>query len=314
MRAVVVRGWATPPQVETLEVPTRTTGTTLVRMGAATVGHLDRTILSGGFLHAPELPYIPGVEGAGTVVESDSFEPGARVWLRGAGLGISRDGTWSEVVLAPDAAVGALPDDVGIQLGSVFFSPCTSAWVSLHRVAALQPGERVLVSGPNGAVGSVTVQLALDAGAEVVAAVSSEAAARDLPDGVEVLVLDGSGAGPGTPPEPADVLVDPVGGPVLEQLLQAVRPGGRAVLVGYVAGTEVRLDLPAFVQRDVSLLPLNMIRRESQGRAAVPELLERLGDGRIQIPTTSFGLSEVGDALDWLGRRGRRGRAVLLPD
>jgi NADPH2:quinone reductase len=49
---------------------------------------------------------VPGVEGAGTVLQSERFPVGARVWLRGAGLGTSEDGTWSETISAPDAALG----------------------------------------------------------------------------------------------------------------------------------------------------------------------------------------------------------------
>ena len=62
-------------------------------------------------------------------------------------------------------------------LGAAFFSPCTAAWVALFGVGALQAGERVLVSGASGAVGSIAVQLARAAGARVAAAVDADGAA-----------------------------------------------------------------------------------------------------------------------------------------
>jgi len=311
MKAVRVHEWSSPPLLEEVDDPSRLDGHTLVRMEAATVGHLDRTIWAGGFLRHPPLPYTPGVEGSGVVVDSDIFATGERVWLRGGGLGTATDGTWSELVSAPSHIVGLLPDNVPFDLGSVFFSPCTSAWVSLHDVADVQPGATVLVSGANGAVGSVTVQLALGMGAHVIGAVSSAEAAAELPDDVTPLVTT-------DPLEPdaiqADVLIDPVGGEVLNTLLPLVRPGGRAVLVGYVGGASLTLTLPVFVQRDVSLLPLNMINREQQGRDAVPELLARLGDGRLQMPVTRFGFDDSAAALDWLVQRGHRGRAALVKE
>jgi len=107
--------------------------------------------------------------------------------------------------------------------------------------------------------------------------------------------------------------VDTVGGDVLARTLPAVRPGGRAVLVGYTAGPTLSLDIAHFLQRDVSLLPLNMFRREAEGRAAVPELLTRLADGRLHLEVRPFALADAAVALDWITQRGHRGRAVLVP-
>jgi len=311
MRAIRYHSWGEAPRVDEVPEPESGEGETIVAIAAATVAHLDRTIWSGRFLHPPPLPHVPGVEGAGTVVTSATYEPGARVWIRGGGLGTARAGTWCERVSVPDLALGTLPDDVGFALGSAFFSPCTSAWVALHDVARVRPGETVLVTGANGAVGSLVVQLAKDLGARVVAVVSSPDAADAVSVGVDTVIgIDGLARGT----IQADVLIDPVGGPVLAAALPLVRPGGRTVLVGYAAGTDLHLDLAAFVQRDVALLPLNMIRREAAGRAAAPELLARLGDGRLSLPVTAFGFDDALSALDWLTGRGRRGRAVLTLD
>ncbi|CAN7217797.1 zinc-binding dehydrogenase [Variovorax sp. LjRoot84] len=288
MKAVRIHGFGAAPVLEEMEDPQPRAGRTIVRMAAATVGHIDRTVWSGGFLRHPPLPYVPGVEAAGTVVASERYTAGQRVWLRGAGLGITADGTWCELIDAPDEALGLLPDEVDMALGSAFFSPCTSAWVALHEIAKLQAGERVLVTGASGAVGSMAVQLARDAGATVLTA------AGDVQD-------------------PVDLLLDTVGGPVLEAALPRVTPGGRAVLVGYTAGNTLALDIAHFLQRDVALLPLNMFRCEAAGRAAAPELLARLGDGRLKLEIKTFRLDEAATALDWITQRGHRGRAVLVP-
>lgn len=289
MKAVRMAGFGAAPVLEELPDPQPRAGRTLVRMAAATVGHIDRTVWSGAFLRHPPLPYVPGVEAAGTVVAGGRYAPGQRVWVRGSGLGTTENGTWCELIDAPDEALGLLPDGIDMALGSAFFSPCTSAWVALHEVARLQPGERVLVTGATGAVGSMTVQLARDAGAAVLTQVDE--AAR----------------------QPVDLLIDTVGGPVLEAALPGVAPGGRAVLVGYTAGNTLPLNLAHFLQRDVALLPLNMFRREAAGRAAVPELLARLADGRLKLEVRRFGLAEAATALEWIAQRGHRGRAVLVP-
>ncbi|MDH6590772.1 NADPH2:quinone reductase [Variovorax sp. TBS-050B] len=292
MKAVRIHGLGAMPVIEALPDPVARPGRSLVRMAAATVGHIDRTVWQGRFLRQPPWPYTPGVEAAGTVVASGSYETGQRVWLRGSGLGTLFDGTWCELIDAPDEALGPLPDAVPMALGAAFFSPTTSAWVALHAVAKLQAGEQVLVTGARGAVGSLAMQLARDAGCTA------------------------TGVDPDAAPPPtasADLLIDTVGGDVLARVLPSVRPGGRAVLVGYTAGPTLQLDIAHFLQRDVALLPLNMFRREAAGRAAAPELLARLADGRLQLEVKPFALADAAQALDWIAQRGHRGRAVLVP-
>ncbi|MGF6351924.1 quinone oxidoreductase family protein [Variovorax sp. W2I14] len=291
MKAIRIHGFDAVPVLEEVADPVARPGRTIVRMQAATVGHIDRTVWRGSFLRHPPLPYTPGVEAAGIVIASGRYEVGQRVWLRGSGLGTLFDGTWCEQIDAPDEALGLLPDALPMTLGAAFFSPTTSAWVALHEVAKLQAGEQVLVTGASGAVGSLVMQLARDAGCTVTPVAPNIAPAAAS----------------------ADLLIDTVGGNVLAASLPAVRPGGRAVLIGYTAGPTLQLDIAHFLQRDVALLPLNMFRREAEGRAAAPELLARLADGRLRLDVQSFALADAAIALEWIAQRGHRGRAVLVP-
>jgi len=310
MRAVRVHAWGEAPVLETVPVVHPREGHSIVRVEAASVGHLDRTIWRGEFLRPPPLPYVPGVEGSGIVEQGAALAPGTRVWFRGGGLGTQGDGTWRERCSVPDAILAPLPEGVPFDAGASFFSPCTSAWVALHDVGRLRAGERVLVSGATGAVGSIACQLALDAGAQVLGAVGGPERIRQLVDGVQPLVV--ARDAPRTPDGvAADLLIDTVGGPTLAALLPAVAPGGRAVLVGYLGGAQLALDLARFIQRDVALLPLNMLRREAAGRAAAPGLLARIAAGALRVERRRFDFSDAATALDWLGRPDHRGRAVL---
>ena len=244
------------------------------------------------------------------MLDSETFEPGQRVWVRGHGLGLLRDGTWCERIAAPDAAIGPLPDAVPMTLGAAFFSPCTSAWVALFDVGQLMRGERVLVTGASGAVGSIAVQLAREAGAEVRCLVADAQGAAQLPAGVQALI---AGEAPAGSEHPADLLIDTIGGAGLPALFPQLAPGARCVLIGYTAGEAVTFDLPTLLQRDIRLLPLNMYRRDAQGRAAVPGLLDRLADGGLSLSVKRFALDEAAAALAWIAQRGHRGRAVLEP-
>ncbi len=304
-----IHAWGEAPRLDELPEPMPQLGRTLVRMAATTASHLDRSIAAGSFLRHPQLPYVPGVEAAGTVLQSGRFAVGARVWLRGAGLGTLEDGTWRETISAPDAALGALPDAISMPLGAAFFSPCSAAGVALFDVGALQSGERVLISGASGAVGSIALQLARAADARVAVAVDPSSAGDTFGDDVERILLDDSDATPAF-----DLLVDTVGGARVARLLARLVPGGRAVLVGYTAGRRVELDLAELMQRDVRLLPLNMLRREAEARAAAPGLLARLADGRLKLALRTFALAHAAEAMAWIAKRGHRGRAVLVPD
>jgi len=310
MKAVRVHAWGEAPVLETVPAAIEREARSIVRIEAASVGHLDRTIWRGEFLRPPALPYVPGIEGSGVVEQGAVLPVGTRVWFRGGGLGTQEDGTWRERCPVPDAILAPLPDGVPFDAGASFFSPCTSAWVALHDVGALQPGERVLVSGATGAVGSVACQLALGAGARVFGVVGSAERVAQLADGVEAIVVERRA--PRTPSDvQADLLIDTVGGPMLAALLPVVAAGGRAVLVGYLGGAKLSLDLTKFIQRDVSLLPLNMLRREAAGRAAAPALLARIADGSLQVERRCFDFADAAKALEWLERPDHRGRAVL---
>ncbi|MEU8801306.1 hypothetical protein [Spirillospora sp. NPDC048819] len=238
MRGLRLAEFGRAPEVAgDLPMPAAGEGTTLVRVAAAALGHLDRSVASGGFPRNPPLPYVPCGDGAGRVEESGRFPRGALVWLRGGGLGVTRDGVAAEYAAVPDEAVHLAPEDADPVLASCFFSPATSAWISVHELAAVQSGQRVLVTGAAGAVGSLAVQLAVLAGAEVTALVSRQERAALVPGDVRTLI---GAADDG----PYDALIETVGGSALPSRLDAVTPGGVAVIVGYTAGTRVELGCP----------------------------------------------------------------------
>lgn len=310
MKAARIHSWGGRPSVDEVPDPT---GETIVRVEAAAVAHLDLTVSSGNFHIKPELPHIGGVEGCGIVVSSDVHEPGTRVMLRGGGLGLMRAGTWAELVGTRSRNAVPLPADLSPELGATYFVPTTTAYTALHEVARLGGDETVVVAGAAGAVGSMVVQLALRAGATVIGLVAGEQAGR-LPDGVEAVRLDdGVRAAELTRDRPATLLVDTLGGQGLAGRSRWVRPGGRAVAVGYVAGTELGLDLPNWLLEDVALLPVNMIRRDATAREHAPMLARLLAAGELSLDVEAFDLADAAKALDLLATGGLRGRAVLTP-
>ena len=282
MKALRVHAFGEPPRVEELPDPEPADGDVLVRMEATVIGHHDLGVARGVLPLAQPLPYVPGLEGAGRL------EDGTLVRVAGGGLGMTRPGTWAELVAAPSGALTRVPQSLDPVVAAACGSSANTAWAALHDAGALKHGESLAVTGANGAVGSLVVQLAGDR------RVHAWSRGRD--------------ANPG---EPVDLLVDTVGGPDLPRRLQQVRPGGRAVLVGYTAGEDVTLNLPTLMNADVTLIPLNM-RRRRVPPDVVARLLDDFAAGRLTIRTDVVSLGEVQSAIERLRAGRHSGRLVLL--
>ena len=316
MRAARVHAWGTPPALDDVPAPEAGAGETVVRIAAAAASQYDRALARGEVEPRPSLPYVPGTDGAGQVVASSRWPEGAWVRIGGGGLGVRRDGTWAEQAVAPDDALQPIPLRVDPAVAASFYVPAAAAHTAMHGMGRLRAGERVAVIGASGGVGAVAVQLAARAGAsEVLGVVSRPQKADAVPAGTTVVVGRGAGvvdalrgATPGV-----DLLVDTVGGPALAELVAAMAPGGRIVLVGYTAGTSVTFELPALLDADVSLLPLNLFRHPDRTAEAAAVVLELLQDGAISLPMTTFPLAEVEAAFEALASGAAVGRVVLLP-
>ena len=104
-----------------------------------------------------------------------------------------------------------------------------------------------------------------------------------------------------------------VGGAGLTDLLPAVSAGGRVVLVGYTAGRAATLDLPALLDLDVSLLPLNLFRHPERTREATARVLALLSEGSLRLPLTRVALDDLASAVERVATGETVGRVVLLP-
>lgn len=287
----------------------------VVEMEAACVSRLDLQIARRGFPLRPPAPYIPGLDGVGRVISgSRAHPPGTRVWIRGEGVGTTRDGCCAERVIVPEGALHDLREDVDAVMAATFFVPCATAYAALHDVGRLQAGESVGVRGAAGAVGQVVVQMALAGGArEVIGIVASADRAQAVPRGARVVVA----AGPDEiaaelSGEAIDLLVDTVAGPGLAACLSAMRAGGRIVLVGYVGGDRLELRATALLVRDVSLLPVNGIRRTQDAVPRSREWLDALARGELFLPTSAYPVERLDEATKAIVGSPSPGRVAIL--
>jgi NADPH:quinone reductase len=215
-----------------------------IAVRAAGVNFFDSLLVAGTYQQRPELPFIPGAEIAGSVIEAPAgagFSAGDRVLARLQAGGISGGG-YAEVAFARPQDVLKIPDAMSFEHAAAFFVNYQTGWFGLHRRAHLQPGECLLVHAAAGGVGSAAVQLGKAAGATVIASVGSpekaDAASRlgaDLVlrhrDQDLVAAVKDFTRGRGV-----DVVYDPVGGEAFESSTRCIAFEGRIVVVGFTSG------------------------------------------------------------------------------
>jgi NADPH2:quinone reductase len=215
-------------------------GQVRVTIHAAGINFPDILMAAGEYQLKPELPFIPGMEAAGEVIEVDGatkdVAAGDRVIVK------LRHGGYADEAIVTPSQLTPLPSTFDYAEGATFLAAHGTAYHALVDRAQIKPGEVLLVHGSGGGVGLAAVELGRLLGATVIAAASSEekltvAQAR----GADHLVLykrepfrdavkritDGRGA---------DVVYDPVGGEVFEQSLRCIAWGARVLIVGFTGG------------------------------------------------------------------------------
>ena len=232
MKAVRVNQWGQPVQVEEIPQPTPQRDEVLVRVRAASLNPVDVYSVAGMLQAMQQLPFIPGTDFAGEVVavgsEVKHVKPGDAVY----GMIPLRGGVFAEYAAPKGNEVAQKPESLDYVQASAVPLTALAAWQTLIDSAQVKSGERVLIHGAAGSVGSFAVQLAKDRGAYVIAS--------DLP-GREAL-LQGLGADEIINAQTqrfedavgkVDVVLNYASPDLLERSYSVLKPGGRyATTVG----------------------------------------------------------------------------------
>jgi len=324
MRAVVCDRLGDPSvlKIEERPIPEIGPSDVLIKVGAASVNFPDVLMLSAGYQHKPELPFIPGMEGAGTIAavgaEVKNWQAGDRVIF-----GV-RPGAFAEYVRVPATGnLMRLPAGWSDAEGSAFRVGATTAYHSLVHRAALKAGEVLLVHGAAGGVGLAAVQLGKHLGARVIATggddarlavVREQGADRVVnyrtADFVSVVkdMTDGRGA---------DVVYDPVGGEVLEKSMRAAAYGARLLVVGFTSGGPTKIMSNHVLIKGLSILGVRAgetARRQGSDFAKDYAVeLPRLAGLGVMRPHIShrFPMERAADAFRVLIDRKVVGKAVI---
>jgi NADPH2:quinone reductase len=323
MRAVVIEAMEQPPSVrDDVAAPQRGEGEVLIDVAAATLNPVELHIWRGRFRDgAPQVPYVPGIEGVGTVVEGGDCAPGTRVRFETVGLhpGYGHDGTLAERALAPAEIVTKLPDDLDDATAAALGTSSITALRMLEHVD-LRLGDGVLVLGATGNVGRSAVQLAKAMGAGHVVAAGRDARglerAREL--GADATVdLTGRSreevvrALRDAAPDGIDIVADPLWGEPALAAIEAANIDVRLVNVGRAAGDPIALAHPLMLRKRATIMGLSTAMDPTDvRRAAFLRLLDHVAAGRLVVDHDVVGLDAIGDA--WQRLAAGAGRKLVV--
>ncbi len=263
-----------------------------------------RTEDSGWTGVLPHFPRIQGADACGHIVAVGDGVAAARIGERiivepvfrapGAPLdsatyfGSECDGAFAEFAVVPSRHAHRVACDwTDVELASI---PCAySAAENMVTRAGVAAFETILITGASGGVGSAAIQLAKRRGARVIAVASADKAAALRGIGADVVIDRNADLSMTVERETIDVVIDVVGGPQFDDLLQILRRGGRYAVAGAIAGPIVALDLRTLYLKDLKLLGCTVIEP-----TVFPALIGYIERGEIQpMVSATYPLSEI---------------------
>ena len=316
MRAVQITSLDGPEAVGVAEVEVPdSAGKVLIEVKVAGVAFPDVLQTRGQYQFKPDLPFVPGSEVAGLVLEApedSEFAPGDRV------AALSFLGGFAEQVAVDEQFVLPLPESVPFDKGaSVIFNYGTAYFALIER-GHLQQGESVLVHGAAGGIGTASIQVAKAFGAgRVVAVVSTDAKGEvALAAGAdEYLLADGFRDNLG---EKVDLVVDPVGGDRFTDSLRSLKEDGRLLVIGFTGGSIPEVKVNRLLLGNTTVVGVGWgayaLSRQGHIRMEWDALLPHLASGALDpVISSSRPLDGVTDALLEIDERRATGKVLLVP-
>lgn len=293
------------------EPPAPAPGEVTVGLTHAGLNFPDLLMLSGGYQFRPDLPFVPGVEGAGHIIAVGEDVSGELIGERVV-VG-ARNGCLAERLTLPLGAVRSVPGGLHDAAAAGFTVAALTAWVGLVERGRLAAGERVLVCGAGGGMGWAAVQLVRAREGHAVAA-TSDPAKRELLRalGAEVVVIDR--AAPAFELRDIDIVFDPVGGAVTLPAMRTLRWGGRHLMIGFAGGEIPHLPLNRVLLKGIEVVG---VRAGEAGRqdvhvgAAHVRAIDALADQMTPHIGLTVSLEDVDDAFAAMAEGRVTGKAVV---
>ncbi len=320
MKAIQISKTGGPEVMELVDlpVPRPAAGQVLVKIEASGVNFIDTYLREGRY--PAELPFIPGQEAAGTVVETGAGVSGFAVGDRVAWNG-SR-GTYAEFACAPAAALLKIPAGMSsVQAAACLLQGLTAHYLA-HDTHAIQAGETVLIHAGAGGVGLLLTQMARRRGGRVLTTVSSQQKAElSRAAGADKVILytvesfveevrrqtDGDGL---------PVVYDSVGKTTFEDSLRCLRPRGLLVLFGASSGAVPALDPIRLMAGSLYLTRPTLkdyVRTRDELERRAEDVFGWMAGGELKVRVgATYRLAEAAQAHIDLAARRTSGKVLLM--
>jgi NADPH2:quinone reductase len=326
MKSLQVQRLGEPAEVlELVEVPTPTAGPgeLVVKVGASTANFPDVLMCRGQYQERPDLPFTPGIEVCGQIVEVGPGVFGHRVGDRVLGGTLLPHGGFAEYTVMPAAQAFAAPSELDDAEASALFVGYQTGWFALRRRTELKPGQTLVVHAAAGGVGSAAVQLGKAYGATVIGVVGGPEKAevarglgadvvvdRHAEDFVEVVKEHTNGAG-------ADLIYDPVGGQTFARSTKCIAFEGSILIIGFAGGEIQSAALSHALIKNYSLVGLHWGLYRTKAPTLLDtchdELCALVSEGRIRpIVSERLSLADTAAGLQRLADGVTVGRLALV--
>ncbi len=316
MKAWQITALSQPAQLVDLPAPVPQAGEALIRIHAAGLNFADLLMADGKYQDRPPLPFVPGLEMAGTV---EALGPGTAGPAPGTRVAAyAGRGAFAELAAVPVDRLLPLPDSMSFPVAAAFQIAYGTSHLALTRKAALVAGETLFVTGAAGGVGLTAVEIGHRLGARVIAQVrGAEKAAIARAAGADH-VLDAD--------EPdlkqalrdlggVDVAYDTVGGPGFDATVRAMKPGGRMLAISFAGGHVPQVPLNQLLVRNVSVIGLwwgGYLAFAPQAlTASLAELLDWHARGWLHPQAQEIAFDRLHDGLQLIRDRKATGKIVL---
>ncbi|MGI8811625.1 MAG: NADPH:quinone reductase [Pyrinomonadaceae bacterium] len=326
MKAITVEEFGGPEVMKLAEVPQRVPAgfQVLVQVIAAGVNPVDTYLRSGNHVHAPELPYTPGKDGAGVVAavgpDVSKFKVADRVYTAD-----SITGTYAEFSLCEESQLALLPDNTSFEAGAGVWTPYATSLRALFEKAQVKAGETVLIHGASGGVGIAAVQWAKHAGLKIVGTAGSDEGKQLVSELGADLVVDHLSSDKDAAANSKDKILEFTGGRgvdvVVEMLanvnllldFDVLAMFGRICVVGNRGSLE--FNPRAAMTKDATIYGLSLFNAPRSVRDSIHEAIYKgLRDGYLRpVVSRKFELREAPKAHREVIESRALGKIVLIP-
>lgn len=314
-------------QVKSRPAPELTPGSVRIRVLAAALNFADALQIEGKYQEKAKLPFTPGAECSGVIIEVGSDVRGLKVGDHVCA--VTQGGAFAEETVAPAICVVKLPASCDVEASAGLPVAFGTAWMALRDRANVQPGQTVLVLGAAGGVGLAAVQLSKVLGARVIAlargsakmaalkSAGADACIDQSSHSVEELssLIKKASGGKGV-----DVIFDPVGGPSFTAAFKNLKWGGQVLLVGFASGKMPSIPPNIALVKNLTIHGIYWGAHMKHDPGAFRQSLESVvdlysgGDGAIYVNVShKFSLEQAQEAFKVLLNRGAIGKVLLCP-